>query len=431
MLNAAPTIKPIPTLALLLALIIQTPAQATASDKARLAGMAFIPGATFEMGQDAVDIPKLQEKFSVRRAEVFAEETPKQRITLGSFYLDRTEVTNGQFKRFVEKNPDWQKGRVAAELHNGKYLQHWNGNDFPAGQENYPVVFVSWYAAAAFCHAHGKRLPTEAEWEFAARGGSEGKTFPWGDEMPDKTRANYSDGGLKGAVAVASYVANGYGLHDMAGNVWEFLADEWKKYPYEMGSDPSNLFKDRSYLGVKTRRALRGGSYGGSPVNMRITYRDSHLPENAGDHVGFRCAMTSPVQSEAVNELLRMHYRDRAAHFNRDAASIYADFADEYFNIGNGQVNRADREAGQKRMQAYFDASTFLEWDDITPPVIRVSDDGSMAYILVHKKVRLLNKNGGGKEEIEVFAWTTTLKKIDGKWKMTSVTSTRTPEADK
>ncbi len=423
--------KAIPTLVLLLALIHPSQAQAVAGNNARLAGMALIPGATFDMGQDAGDIPKLQEKFGVRRAEMFAEEAPKHRVTIRSFYIDRTEVTNGQFKRFVDQNPEWQKGKIAAEYHNGKYLQHWNANDFPAGQENYPVVFVSWYAAAAFCQSRGKRLPTEAEWEFAARGGLDGKEFPWGDELPEKTRANYSDSSFKAATSVGSYPANGYGLLDMAGNVWEFLADEWKKYPHHSEADPTRLFKDRSYLTVKTRRALRGGSYGGSVVNLRVTYRDSHLPENAGDHVGFRCAMTSPVQSEAVNEILRMHYRDRAAHFNRDAAAIYINFADEYFNLGNGEVSRGDREAGQTRMQAYFDASTFLEWDDITPPVIRVSDDGSMAYVLVHKKVRLLNKNEGGKEQIEVFAWTTTLKKVDGKWKMTSVTSTRTPEADK
>jgi formylglycine-generating enzyme required for sulfatase activity len=396
-----------------------------------LANMALIPGATFEMGQDVSDIPKLQERFGVRRVELFQEETPKHRVTIGSFYIDRTEVTNGQFKRFVDQNTEWQKGKIAAELHNGKYLQHWNSNDIPAGQENYPVVFVSWYAAAAFCHAHGKRLPTEAEWEFASRGGMVGKAFPWGDEMPDKSRANYFDSGLKAPTAVGSYLANGYGLHDMAGNVWEYLADEWQKYPLRSTGDAAGSFKDVSYLKTKTRRALRGGSFGGSPVNLRVTYRDSHLPENAVEHVGFRCAMTNPVQSEPVNELLRMHYRDRAAHFNRDAAAIYANFADEYFTIGDGRVNGADRAAGQKRMQTYFDASEFLEWDDITPPLIRVSDDGSMAFILVHKKVRLLNKNEGGKEGIEVFAWTTTLKKINGKWKMTSVTSTRTPEADK
>ena len=397
---------------------------ASVSAQTSLANMAFIPGATLEMGQDAGDIPKLMEMFKVSRAELFHEETPKHRVTIGSFYIDRTEVTNAAFKAFIEKNPEWSKGKIAASLHNGKYLQQWSGNEFPPGQADHPVVFVTWYAAYAYCASLGKRLPTEAEWEYAARGGLEGKTFPWGDTLPDKALVNYGPSEIKAATKVGSYLANGYGLHDMAGNVWEYLADEWQKYPAKPTAvtDP---------LQVKTRRALRGGSYGGGVVNLRVTYRDSHLPENAGDHVGFRCAATSPEQSEDLNELLRMHYRDRAAHFARDAAAIYSNFADEYFNLGNGQISSGDREAGQKRMQAYFDASTFLEWDDITPPVIKVSNDRSMAYVLVHKKVRLLDKNDGGKEKIEVFAWSTSLRKIGGKWKMTSVTSTRTPEEDK
>ena len=84
-------------------------------------------------------------------------------------------------------------------------------------------------------------------------------------------------------------------------------------------------------------------------------------------------------------------------------------------------------------MQAYFDASTFLEWDDITPPIIRVSDDATMAYVLVHKKVRLIEKdeNGKDREEVEIYAWTTTYKKVAGKWKATSITSTNTPGVDK
>lgn len=418
-------------LPLLLILIVGTPGlKAQTPPPATVEGMALIPGASFDMGTAQAEVLGLMQRFQVRRAELFAEELPRHRATIGSFYIDRNEVTNAQFKAFIEKDSAWQKSRIPASLHNGKYLENWAGNEYPAGKADDPVNFVSWYAAAAYCQSQGKRLPTEAEWEYAARGGLDGKAFPWGDELPEKSRANYGASEIKAPTRVASYPANGYGLHDMAGNVWEFLADEWQSYPIK----PSpNASAEASFREVTTRRALRGGSFGGGVVNLRVTYRDSHMPGNAVEHVGFRCALTSPVQSESVNELLRLHYADRAAHFNRDAAYIFAQFADDYVSIGDGRVRRGDPAAGQKRMQAYFDASTFLEWDDITPPIIRVSADGSMASSIVNKKVRLLSKDPEGKlkEEVEVFAWTMTFRRVQNKWKVTSVTSTRTPEIDK
>ena len=416
--------------AIVITLSVAVHAQVAFIDPARLVNMAYIPGATFEIGTDEADIPGLMQKFGVRRAELFLEESPRHRVTIGAFYLDRTEVTNAQFKTFVDSNPSWHKDKAASELHNGKYLQHWNGSDIPVGAEDLPVTFVSWFAAAAFCHSQGKRLPTEAEWEYAARGGIDGKTFPWGDEMPDKMRANYGASDIKRPVKVGSYPANGYGLHDMAGNVWEFLADEWQKYPAKARVDTPGKATSAD---IKTRRALRGGSFGGGVVNLRVGYRDSHLPENAAEHVGFRCAMTPPVQSDAINELLRLHYADRAAHFNRDAAYIFSQMADDYVSVGGGRIRKGDPAAGLKRMQAYFDASTFIEWDDITPPVIRVSDDRSMATSIVHKRVRLRAKDAAGvdREEIEVFAWTATFRRVNGMWKLTSITSTNTPEADK
>ncbi|MEO8574120.1 MAG: SUMF1/EgtB/PvdO family nonheme iron enzyme [Pyrinomonadaceae bacterium] len=279
---------------LVLTLAYSSAAQVPSNSAASMANMALIPGSSFEMGIDAAMIPKLQTKFNVKRADLFAEETPKHKITLASFYLDRTEVTNGQFKLFIDRHAEWKKAKIAAVYHNGKYLDHWNGNDFPAGRENYPVVFVSWYAASAFCQAQGKRLPTEAEWEFAARGGLGGKDFPWGDEMPDKGRANFSGSGLGAPTKVASYPPNGYGLYDVAGNVWEFLADEWSKYSSAGSAENAPIAND--FLHVKTRRALRGGSFGGSAVNLRVTYRDSHSPENAVEHVGFRCAVSARYQ---------------------------------------------------------------------------------------------------------------------------------------
>lgn len=264
--------------------------------------MILIKGATFKMGTDKTEIPKLLEMFKIKRAALFEEETPRRKIKIDSFYLDKTEVTNADFKRFLAKNPAWRKDKIAAEFHNGKYLQDWNGADFPKDKANHPVVFVSWYAAVAYCQSLGKRLPSEAEWEYAARGGLSDKQFPWGDEMPDRQRANFGASELGAATSVGSYAPNGYGLFDMAGNVWEFLADEWKLYPAnaELQVNPvagGDFFLTDSYLKVKNRRVIRGGSYGGAPVNLRVSYRDSHLPENAGDHVGFRCAQNVSVKS--------------------------------------------------------------------------------------------------------------------------------------
>ena len=261
------------------------------------ASAAFIRGATFEMGTDAADVPRLLETFGVRRAELFASESPRRPVTLGSFSLDRYEVTNARFRRFLERRPEWRRGRVPAAPHDGNYLKHWDGAEFPRGKGDHPVVNVTWHAAVAFCRAEGKRLPTEAEWEYAARGGLTGKAFPWGDEMPDATRANFGASNIGATNVVGSYAANGYGLFDMAGNVWEFVADEWGPYASGASSDPvagGNLFSaGDSYLRVSTRRVIRGGSYGGAPVNLRVAYRDSHPPGGARDFVGFRCAKSA------------------------------------------------------------------------------------------------------------------------------------------
>jgi formylglycine-generating enzyme required for sulfatase activity len=266
----------------------------TAQKKAKF-GMSLIPAGTFEMGQRVEDIPKLMEFFKVKHVEIFQEETPQHRVKLSAFYLDKHEVTNAQFQAFVKRNPDWQKDRLSLERQNGKYLADWNGNEPPSGKADFPVVFVTWHAAVAFCRDQGKRLPTEAEWEWAARGGLSNKMFPWGDEMPDKSRANYGASGFDAAIAVGKYPPNGYGLFDMSGNVWEFLADEWAKYPAtgELLVNPiagGEQLSGSGYLKVTTRRSIRGGSYGAGVLNLRVTYRDSHQPLNAGDHVGFRCA---------------------------------------------------------------------------------------------------------------------------------------------
>ena len=254
--------------------------------------MVAIPGATFEMGTDAADLPRLQEKFGLSR-RMFEAEMPRHRVSLSPYSIDAREVTNAEFKVFVDTYPQWRRDRIEARLHNGKYLSHWVGGTYPKGSGDKPVSNVSWYAAAAYCRCQGKRLPTEAEWEHAARGGLQGKDYPWGDQPADAARANFAATGVGGTSVAGRFAPNGYGLYDVAGNLWEYTLDEWGSYAATPQTDPVEggiPATEAAYLEVKTRRVIRGGSWQGSPVNLRVAYRDSHPPEGAGDHVGFRCA---------------------------------------------------------------------------------------------------------------------------------------------
>ena len=182
---------------------------------------------------------------------------------------------------------------MPSKYDNGKYLVYWKDGTYPKGDSGVPVTNVNWYAATAYCHWAGKRLPTEAEWEYAARGGLIGTEFPWGNEPPDPKRANYGKSGFGKPVRVGSYTPNGYGLFDMAGNVWEFTADEWGNYSAGEVIDPlvgHNIFKTLDFGLITTRRVIRGGSWGAASINLRITYRDSHPPTGSESFVGFRCS---------------------------------------------------------------------------------------------------------------------------------------------
>ena len=133
-------------------------------------GMVLIPAGEFQMGS-----------YDVEGGE---SEQPVHAVYVDEFYMDIHEVTNAEYKKFIDANPEWQKGkwwqtdRIKRRFHNGKYLKDWNENNYPEGKGDHPVQ-VSWYAAMAYAQWAGKRLPTEAEWEKAARGGLVGKRFPW------------------------------------------------------------------------------------------------------------------------------------------------------------------------------------------------------------------------------------------------------------
>jgi formylglycine-generating enzyme required for sulfatase activity len=260
--------------------------------------MVLVPGATFVMGTEAAAVLALQQRFNVRRRELFDAEIPAHPVTVAPFYMDKYEVTNEQFQAFLQAQPEWSPERIPRQFHNGQYLRDWQGTAYLPGRAHHPVVGVSWYAAVAYAHWADKRLPTEAEWEHAARGGLAGQQFPWGDADASPDRARYGANELEGPAAVGSYPANGYGLYDMAGNVWEYCLDEWGPYPAgpqvnHVGG--GSLSEGETFRAVTTRRVIRGGSWQGSPVNLRVAYRDSHPAEGAGPHVGFRCVRPAEV----------------------------------------------------------------------------------------------------------------------------------------
>lgn len=130
-------------------------------------------------------------------------------------------------------------------------------------------------------------------------------------------------------------------------------------------------------------------------------------------------------------ELLRLQSLERKAHFDKDAKLLVSMFAADFINVNAGKITRPSKEQSIERLQSYFDRSAFIEWDDISPPTIRISNDASMAYVIVHKRVRLRARDDKGvlKEEQTIFAWMETYEKKNGKWALTVVASTNEPKS--
>ena len=259
--------------------------------------MVLIPGGEFQMGSSD---SKAQD-----------DEKPVHTVYVDAFYMDKYEVTNAQFKAFVDANPRWQKDQTSRAYHDGNYLYYWNGNIYPQGMGNYPVVGVSWYAAMAYAQWKGKRLPTEAEWEKAARGGLVGKKYPWGNVAPNGTQCNFADKNLREnwsdenaddgyyyAAPIGSYPPNSYGLYDMAGNVWEWCLDEGDAGFYRRSPRRNPLAGEmtlravmKNYQTVTTSRVFRGGSWNNVAQSLRVAARYWTSPTDAFVNTGFRCAM--------------------------------------------------------------------------------------------------------------------------------------------
>jgi serine/threonine protein kinase len=214
------------------------------------------------------------------------------KIFLDEFWIDRHEVTNKEYRKFIMANPSWKKSNVRKEYHDGNYLKYWSGDDCPVGKQNHPVVHISWYAAAAYAEWKGKRLPTEAEWEKAARG-TKGRIWPWGN-IWNKLSLNSNESGIMDTVPVESFIEgkSPYGVYDMLGNVWEWCNDWYSKTYY----DYSPLKNPKGPPGGNSR-VIRGGSYNSFSNRLHLTNRRYIEPTTASYSIGFRCAKSGKPKS--------------------------------------------------------------------------------------------------------------------------------------
>lgn len=264
-------------------------------------GTVLVKGGAFLMGTEQADVAALKSRFQVDWPGVLDNESPAHEVTLSDFRIDKHEVTNAQFGKFLDAVSEWRKDRLDSEEHNGDYLADWQEGQYPEERGQHPVVFVTWAAAQSYCRWRDGRLPTEAEWEFVARSG-DSRVFPWGDTLPSPERANYYSSNIGEPVEVGKYPPNDLGVFDLAGNVWEFLLDAWvPQYPSEAQIDPiaGGPIENEQIRDIRGRRAVRGASFGGSVVNLRTRWRDSHVVTNAIGFVGFRCTYSvSPGSSE-------------------------------------------------------------------------------------------------------------------------------------
>ncbi len=258
--------------------------------------MVLVKGGVFKMGLDSGQLQMVTNRFNMP-ASYFSQQYPANRVTVHAFFIDKYEVTNADYKKFIRANPLWSKSNIADSLHDGNYLKLWNGYKYPKGQDDYPVVYISWYAASAYAKWAGKRLPLQAELEYAEKeAGGKSALFPWGNADADKSKANYMDSGIDGAAKVGSYPADSMGLYDMAGNVSEFCADKWRQDIYAQMARYTKNYRPLNGMSpaIQNKVVIRGGSWKDAPVNLITTYRESFSVRGCSASVGFRCAATAP-----------------------------------------------------------------------------------------------------------------------------------------
>jgi formylglycine-generating enzyme required for sulfatase activity len=232
------------------------------------AEIVLIPAGEFLMGSDQANDPYF-----------WGAEAPQHAVTLDSFWMYRNEVTQSMYRKCDEENacpaPVTINDPVAKQYGNSRF-------------DDYPVVMVTWQAALAYCQWAGGRLPTEAEWEKAARG-TDGRLFPWGNDPNADGLANFSSSSPS---PVGSYPVGSspYGVYDMAGNVLEWVNDFFEPLYYEYSPLDNPLGPDSG-----SRRVIRGGAFNHNGINgIRTVARASLRPTDTKISVGFRCAMDAP-----------------------------------------------------------------------------------------------------------------------------------------
>ena len=225
--------------------------------------MVFVPQGEFTMGSD-----------------VNSNEKPIHKITLASYWIDQTEVTNAMYAKCVSAG-------ACEELSDKSSFTHPNYYGNPEF-DNYPVIQINWNMAKTYCEWRGDRLPTEAQWEKAARG-TDARTYPWGNNSPTADLLNFNQN-VGDIMQVGKYPSgvSPYGVYDMAGNVWECVSSLYKPYPY--------IFNDgREDLSISDSRVLRGGSWNSDDSKVRSANRYYLTPDfTYYYYIGFRCARSLP-----------------------------------------------------------------------------------------------------------------------------------------
>ena len=252
---------------LLLAFVFAAPALAQGAPAAP-DGMVYVPAGEFIAGTDESDSSDFNQRDNVPLNANDAR--PQHKSVTGAFFIDVTEVTNAQYQKYC--------------LATGAATPpHWTDGQIPEGQNNFPVQRVNWYEAGAYAKWAGKRLPTETEWEKAARG-TDGRKYPWGDNWDDD-KGNVSSTAPR-AVSQSPAGASPYGALDMIGNVAEWTTSWWQAYPNAPTKQPN--------FGTQFK-VVRGGAWSSNAVQGQTWYRGVAVPRTRIEWIGFRCVQDAPA----------------------------------------------------------------------------------------------------------------------------------------